>query len=300
MLVTSSVISKVCVRWFPGSLTVEHRTKRKPFFIQVVATFWRQWRGCLSWVHVVDEIWVRHFELETKRQPKEWHLLQSAWKKTFQKTVGERGYDHCPVGLKEWFLWMWCQEGRHSTLAYIRMLARIQEVIQTVHPHLNPAEILPQHHSVRPHEFEHSGSHQRIWLDSVIPSTLRHCLEPWRMLSMVNMLETNGYIMHSENLATWAGKDMLWIRCEVKPSHFLVCNCCDLGTNIYWEKIWGITFWATLVHLYTHGCTYTVKPRFYIFMGTASEWQCKIQETLFLWVFGWERTKSAETQNSGM
>jgi len=82
------------------------------------------------------------------------------------------------------------------------MLARIQEVIQTVHPHLNPAEILPQHHSVRPHEFEHSGSHQRIWLDSVIPSTLRHCLEPWRMLSMVNMLETNGYIMHSENLAT--------------------------------------------------------------------------------------------------
>jgi len=42
---------------------------------------------------------------------------------------------------------------------------------------------------------------------------------------------------------------------------------------------------------HTQGCAYTVKPRFYIFMGTASEWQCKIQETLFLWVFGWEHTK---------
>jgi len=66
-----------------------------------------------------------------KKQYKEWHLPQSAWKKTFQKTVSEEGYDHCPLGLKKWFLWMWCQEGRHSILTCIRMLARNQEVIQT-------------------------------------------------------------------------------------------------------------------------------------------------------------------------
>jgi hypothetical protein len=126
----------------------------------------------------------------------------------------------------------------------------IRKWFKPVHPHLNPAEILPHHHRARPHKFEHCRSHQRIWLDSVIPSTLQHCLEPWRMLSMVNMFETNGYLMRSENLATWAGKDLLWIRCEVKPSHFLVCNCCDLGTNIYWGKIWSFTFWATLVHSY--------------------------------------------------
>lgn len=39
----------------------------------------------------------------------------------------------------------------------------------------------------------------------VIPSTVQHCLESWRMLSVVKILETNGYLMHSENLPTWAG-----------------------------------------------------------------------------------------------
>jgi len=79
----------------------------------------------------------------------------------------------------------------------------IRKWFKPVHPHLNPPEILPQYHKARPHKFEHLESHQRIWLDSVILSTLQHCLEPWGMLSMVNMFETNGFLMHSENLATW-------------------------------------------------------------------------------------------------
>jgi hypothetical protein len=141
----------------------------------------------------------------------------------------------------------------------------IRKWFRWVHPHLNPAEILPQHHRARPLKFECSGSRQRILLDSVIPSTLQHCFEPWRMISMGSMFETNGYLVHSENLATWAGKDMLWIRCEVKPSHFLVCNCCDLGTNIYWEKIWGITFWAALVHSHTWVCTHSKTQVLYFY-----------------------------------
>jgi hypothetical protein len=115
--------------------------------------------------------------------------------------------------------------------------------------------------------------------------------------------ETNGYLMHSENLATWVGKDMLWIRCEFKPSHFRVCNCCDLGTNIYWEKIWGVTFWATLVQshmwvrthsktqvLYLNGDSIRVavwNPRNIVFMGV---WPVAYKEVC----------RIAETPNSGM
>jgi hypothetical protein len=33
----------------------------------------------------------------------------------------------------------------------------------------------------------------------------------------------------------------------VKPSFFTMCNFHDLEINIYWGKIRGITFWASLV-----------------------------------------------------
>jgi hypothetical protein len=52
VLGTWSVIPKVCVRWVPGTLTLQHRTKRKPF-LQFV-TFWTWGRGCLSWIHAAN------------------------------------------------------------------------------------------------------------------------------------------------------------------------------------------------------------------------------------------------------
>jgi Transposase. len=35
---------------------------------------------------------------------------------------------------------------------------------------------------------------------------------------------------------------------RVQPSLFTMCDFHDLRKNIYWQKKWGITLWATLVH----------------------------------------------------
>lgn len=119
------------------------------------------------------------------------------------------------------------------------------------------------------HKFEDSGSHHKILLHGVNPSTLQAliwhhqistCLEPWRMQSMIWSLRL--MVMcdsHSKNLATWAGQGMILTRhthtcsflaqgCRsgqrlcgnigygVRPSLFIMCNFHDLRWGSYCEK----------------------------------------------------------------
>lgn len=118
-----------CVRLFPGRLTVSHRTKRKPF-PPVVGTFWKQWRGHLSWIHSVDEIWVCHFEWKKKAilgmTPSSVCLKESVpkagqWVRLWLLSFGTEAVILVDV----------MPRGGHSTLTYIRMLARNQDVFQT-------------------------------------------------------------------------------------------------------------------------------------------------------------------------
>jgi hypothetical protein len=74
VLLTSFVISywKVCTRWAPQNLTVNHKTKRQAISSELFANFKAE-REALSQIVTADETWIHYFKLETKRQSMEWH-----------------------------------------------------------------------------------------------------------------------------------------------------------------------------------------------------------------------------------
>jgi hypothetical protein len=59
-----------------------------------------------------------------------------------------------------------------NSYAYDGMLKELRKHFKPVRPHKNPAEMLLQHDKAT-HKFEDSGSHHKIWVDGVNPSTLQ-------------------------------------------------------------------------------------------------------------------------------
>ena len=77
--------SKLCARWFPRSLTTEHRRQRKAICSELLERFDAEGEAFLSRIVTGDETWAHH-EPETKRQSMEWHHPQSPRKKKFKTT----------------------------------------------------------------------------------------------------------------------------------------------------------------------------------------------------------------------
>jgi hypothetical protein len=71
-IIQDLVYSKVCTRCVPQSLTVKWKTKRRAISSTLLVCFQAQGETFPSWIITADEIWLHHFELETKRQSMEW------------------------------------------------------------------------------------------------------------------------------------------------------------------------------------------------------------------------------------
>jgi hypothetical protein len=63
-----SDIQKLCVRWVPLSLTVEHKTNRKVISSELLVCFEADREAFLVWIFTTDRTWVHRFEVETERQ----------------------------------------------------------------------------------------------------------------------------------------------------------------------------------------------------------------------------------------
>ena len=73
--------SKVCARWVPRSLTIEHRRQRKTNCSEMLEHFDAEGEVFLSRIVTGDETWAHHYELKTIRHSMEWHQPQSPKKK---------------------------------------------------------------------------------------------------------------------------------------------------------------------------------------------------------------------------
>ena len=75
---------KVCVQWVPKEFTVLHKRKRMKVATQLV----RQYEEDLSILErtvTSDEIWVRHYDPDSKRQSMEWRHPSSPVQKKFKR-----------------------------------------------------------------------------------------------------------------------------------------------------------------------------------------------------------------------
>jgi hypothetical protein len=124
-----------------------------------------------------DATWVHHFEPETKGQSMEWHHLLFPQKKKFKESVSREGNDHCLLGL-------WrsnscgcnAEKGDSQLWHLYQDTHRTQEAFRTSLASQAPKRNLASAWQCKTtHKSEDSGSHQKIWLDSVTPSIL----QPW-------------------------------------------------------------------------------------------------------------------------
>lgn len=145
--------SKVCARWVPRCLTVDHKSQRKDISFDLLRRFHVDGEAFLSRIVTGDETWVHHFEPETKRQSMEWRHAYSPQKKKF-KTVPSAGKVMMTV--------FWDCEGvilidvmpKGSTInseAYVKTLDKLKQRFRRLGRHVNPQDVLIQHDNARPH-----------------------------------------------------------------------------------------------------------------------------------------------------
>ena len=75
---------KVCARWVPRELTAEHKRKRVEICQHLLNRYNNEGKEFLSRILTGDEMWVHHYEPESKRQSMEWKHLGSPVKKKFK------------------------------------------------------------------------------------------------------------------------------------------------------------------------------------------------------------------------
>jgi hypothetical protein len=75
----------VCARRVPRSLTVKNKTDRKAISSELLVRFEADREASLSWIVIGHEMWVHHFEPETKRQSMEWCHPDSQHTKKFKQ-----------------------------------------------------------------------------------------------------------------------------------------------------------------------------------------------------------------------
>lgn len=153
--------SKVCSRWVPRCLTVDHKSQRKNICSDLLQKFEAEGEAFLSRIVTGDETWVHHFEPETKRQSMEWRHSHSPQKKKFKSTASAG---------KVMVTVFWDCEGvilidvmpRGSTInseAYVSTLTKLKKRFQRLRRHNNPGDVLIQHDNARPHTSLRTSEH---------------------------------------------------------------------------------------------------------------------------------------------
>ena len=74
---------KVCARWVPKQLTLEHKQRREEVARQFLQRY-EEDTSILERIVTGDETWVHHYEPESKRQRKEWRHPSSPTPKKFK------------------------------------------------------------------------------------------------------------------------------------------------------------------------------------------------------------------------
>ena len=174
-----------------------------------------------------------------------------------------------------------------TSQSYINVLTEHRKHFKRIWPHMNPTQILLQHDNARPHTSLKTSEaiikYGWIMLPH-LPYSLnlaRSHFHPFGALKHAihsMKFETGNNVIHSQNLATYAGQGMaptthahththththicssLAQGCKsgqrlcgntgqgVKASLFILCNFHKTGVGIYRKKKGGITFWSTLL-----------------------------------------------------
>lgn len=189
-----------------------------------------------------DGTWVFCFELATKGQSMEWHHPQYPGKKTSKSDHQQaRSLSLSSGNVKEWFTWMWCQEGRQSTLSPMLDVARTRAVFKTSSASQESGVNLTSGwQSKTTHKFEHSQSHHKVWTALPHPPYSRYlalsclCLFGALKNAICNTeFETSGSVIHMSRTrhtytySSFAQGHRSWLRCSVKTgygvklSHFI-------------------------------------------------------------------------------
>jgi histone-lysine N-methyltransferase SETMAR len=75
---------KICARWVPRMLTAEMKASRVIVCQQLLSQYEKQGEEFLHSVVTADEMWVHHYESESKHQSTEYHHKVSPAKKKFK------------------------------------------------------------------------------------------------------------------------------------------------------------------------------------------------------------------------
>ncbi|GFY23999.1 histone-lysine N-methyltransferase SETMAR [Trichonephila clavipes] len=81
---------KLCSRWVPRLLTVEHKYKRFSISLDFLLRYEEELDGMLSPIATGDETWVSHITAESKQQSMEWRHISSSVKIKAKQTLSKR------------------------------------------------------------------------------------------------------------------------------------------------------------------------------------------------------------------
>jgi len=151
--------SKVCARWVPKELTEERKRKRLDVCFQHLARYREEGDNFLQQIVTGDEMWIHHYEPESKRRSLQWKHPSSPVAKKFKMQ---------PSAGKLMFTIFWdsqgpiletCQErGTTVTSAtYCDILKReLKPAIRSKRRGKLSKEILLLHNNARPHTAAHT------------------------------------------------------------------------------------------------------------------------------------------------
>jgi len=248
-------------QWDPLGLMVQHKTERKA----ISSNCWNVLKPGERHSYPI---------LLKQMQPGfiilNWRQKGNPWNGTIfnfhrrKNSVSRQGNDHCLLGL-------WrsnscgcnAEKGDNQFWHLYQDTHRTQETFQmSLASQESNRNLASAWQCKTTHKSEDSGSHHKIWLDSVIPSIL----QPWSSSLKFPPIErpeecSTWYEVwdwwcdsRSQNLATWAGQGMAstrhaWMHLflvshkvatdfvdQVKPSLFTLCHL-HVEINIYWKKM---------------------------------------------------------------
>ncbi|XP_055390540.1 uncharacterized protein LOC129619324 [Condylostylus longicornis] len=82
-------MKKVCARWVPRLLTIDHKQHREVVSMNCLAMFTKNKTEFLLRFIIMDETWVHHYTPETKEQSKQWTSREKPAPKKEKKTEKE-------------------------------------------------------------------------------------------------------------------------------------------------------------------------------------------------------------------
>ncbi|XP_055384278.1 uncharacterized protein LOC129613955 [Condylostylus longicornis] len=137
-------MKKLCARWVPRLLTIDHKQHREDVSMNCLAMFTKNKTEFLRRFITIDETWVHHYTPETKEQSKQWTSRGEAAPKKAKttlsagKVMASVSWDARDISFVDYL-----QKGKTiNGEYYANLLQRLSEEIKVKRPHLSKKKVL--------------------------------------------------------------------------------------------------------------------------------------------------------------